>query len=387
MAQFVQSVANQQTPPPYHFPGVTAHAFVIDIRMDAVQAYCDTFFNLGDEKERAFVYRPMAAWPYALLMVIQYPMMINTNRTELGYDELPFADRGYCSQNEVFLSVPLFRHGTTAKTILTTAAVEWALPFIVVDNTTSAFSGREILGLEKLWGWIDLGSGDFPNGFSTKVSIPGWASLDPDAMQEMRQVLSVSTGSPLPGVGRKSDVTSAWTMLESPIVLKSFQAVADAFDGLVTMNNGVIPTPMRLVALKQFRDAADPHRAIYQALVGARSRYYDIANLTLYNEQDVAITLDTSGSFAEIAKIFLPSTPDPATGNTKVGIAAHAAFGFTANLDFDEMSTLHTFPVEGDECDPVDEGGAGMLSPWLRPWWGLINASGVDPQLPNESAS
>ncbi|HEY1880312.1 MAG TPA: hypothetical protein VGG68_10295 [Caulobacteraceae bacterium] len=387
MPQFVQSVANQQTPPPYHFPGVTAHAFVIDIQMAAVQTYCDTYFNLGDERERGFVYRPFSVWPYALLMVVQYPLMINTNRTELGLDEIPFADRGYSSQNEVFLAVPLVRHGVTPQNLLLNAAIEWALPFIVVDNSTSAFSGREILGLEKLWGRIDLGSGQFPNGFSASVEIPGWSSLDPKAMQRMRRVLHITTGSPLPGVGHKSSVTSAWTMLESPIVLKSFQGLADAFDSLVTMSNGVIPTPMRLVALKQFRDAADPHRAIYQALVGARSKYYDIANLTLYNEQDVAITLDTSGSFAEIAKIFLPNTPGPATADPKVSIAAHAAFGFTANLDFDEMSTLHTFPVEGDDCASVDGGGAGMLSPWLRPWWGLINASGADPQLPNESAS
>src|SRR5579863_1335841 len=199
MAQFVQSVANQQTPPPYHFPGVTAHAFVIDIRMEAVQAYCDRYFNLGEERERGFVYRPFAAWPYALLMVIEYPLMINTNRTELGYAEIPFADRGYCSQNEVFLAVPLFRHGATPRNLLFNAAIEWALPFIVVDNSTSAFSGREILGLEKLWGRIELGTGDYPNGFSAAVDIPGWSSLDANVMQQMRRVLTVSTGSPLPG--------------------------------------------------------------------------------------------------------------------------------------------------------------------------------------------
>lgn len=384
MPLFIQSVANQQTPPPYHFPGVTAHAFVIDMQMDAVQNYCDTYFNLGEAAERGFVYRPISAWPFALLMVIEYPMMINTNRTELGYDEIPFADRGYCSQNEVFLCMPIMRTGVSARNLLLNAAIEWALPFIVVDNSTSAFSGREILGLEKLWGRIDLGSGEFPNAFSAEVKIPGWTSLDPTAMQEMRTVLQLSTGSPLPGVGRKTDITSAWTMLESPIILRAFETFAGISDSLITSSNGVIPSPMRLVALKQFRHAADPHRAIYQALVGARSRYYDISNLTLYNEQDVAISIDTSGSFAEIAKIFLPAEQLLASGQAGqpaiVSIAAHAAFGFTADLDFDEMSTLHTFPVDGDDCDPVDEGGAGMLSPWLRPWWGLFN-----PQPPSPS--
>ncbi|MDB5452928.1 MAG: hypothetical protein JWO33_1506, partial [Caulobacteraceae bacterium] len=33
MTEFVQSVANQQMPPPYHFPGVTAHGFMFEVPM------------------------------------------------------------------------------------------------------------------------------------------------------------------------------------------------------------------------------------------------------------------------------------------------------------------------------------------------------------------
>ena len=44
---YVQSSASLQVPPPYHFPGVTVNAFVWEASMARVQAYCDTFFNLG----------------------------------------------------------------------------------------------------------------------------------------------------------------------------------------------------------------------------------------------------------------------------------------------------------------------------------------------------
>jgi hypothetical protein len=384
MAQFVQSVANQQIPPPYHFPNVTAHAFLIDVDMGAVQEYCDTYFNLGDAEERGFVYRPCAAAPYALLMVVEYPMMINSNRTVLGYGETPFSERGYASQNEVFLAVPVIRHGLTLQDLLTRAALEWFLPFVVVDNSTSAFSGREILGLEKLWGEITLGQGPFPDSFSVNVGLPGWPSLEPTAMQQMLPFLSVTTGGRLPAVGKTSDVASPWTLLQSRFAIGAMQTASAFVDNLCTTSSGIIPSPMRLVTLKQFRDATDPHRAIYQALVGTRSRYYDVANLALYNEHDVTLNLEMGGSFAEAAKLFVAGTPC-ATGDAKpvrASVPVRGAFTFNAHLDFDEMQTLHLFPVDGDDCDNCDPERAGMLSPWLAPWWGLFNA----PTRPGDKA-
>jgi len=379
MPQFVQSVANQQTPPPYHFPGVRVHAFIIDMPMDAVQSYCDTYFNLGDAKQRGFVYRPLAVSPFAVLMVIEYPMMINSNRAQLGYDEIPFADRGYSSQNEVFLAFPVLRHGLTLRNLFMDAAVEWAMPFIAVNNSTSAFSGREILGLEKLWAEIDLGTGIYPNGFSARVAIPAWSSLNPNVQQQMLPVVMIDTGTPLPSVGRASDLTSPWTTLQSPAALKTFEFLSGAMDGLCTFSNGIIPSPMHLVALKQFRDAEDPHRAIYQALVGARTRYYDVSELQLYNEQDVTIMLNSGGSFGEIARLFARGAAgplvatDPSQGDQPLNLIAKAAFTFRANLDFDEMRTLHTFPVDGGGAVPEDLTTPGdLLSPWLVPWQGFF---------------
>lgn len=367
MPQYAQSVANQQTPPPYHFPDIAAKAFLIDVRMDTVQSYCDTFFNLGKAEERGFVYGPLAVFPYALLMVIRYPMMLNANRTVLGYRGLPFADRGYASQNEVFLAVPVLRRGVGGARVLLDLSVEWALPFIVVNNSTSAFSGREILGLKKLWGEIDLGTGIYPGGFSAEVRLPGWPSLDPEAVQTMMSFVTIETGTPLPSVGRRSAVASPWTALQSPLILKAFELAAQLFDGANTLANGFIPNPMRLVSLKQFRDAADPHRAIYQALVSARSRYYDVHQLQLYNEQDVSIVIHPQGSFGEIAQLFTDQT------NAAIPLSVQAAFAFRANLDFDEMRTLHTFKVDDDVCVQQPNQPGAMLSPNLAPLWGLID--------------
>jgi hypothetical protein len=81
MIPYVQSAASQEVPPPYHFPGVTVNAFVCEARMEESQAWCDKFFNLGDPAARGFRYAPAALWPYALLLCIDYPVMISASRT------------------------------------------------------------------------------------------------------------------------------------------------------------------------------------------------------------------------------------------------------------------------------------------------------------------
>jgi hypothetical protein len=104
--------------------------------------------------------------------------------------------------------------------------------------------------------------------------------------------------------------------------------------------------------------------------VTARSRYYDINRLQLYNEQDVSIVLHRGGSFDEIGRLFTDDASQTVT------LPARAAFGFHANLDFDEMRTLHTFPVDGaDDCAQQPNAPGAMLSPWLKPWWGLLTPS------------
>ena len=175
---YVQSVGSLDVPPPYQFPGVTVHAFVWETEMAPIQAYCDTVLNLGeDDAARGFVYRPAANWPYALLLFLDYPEMISTCPAVDG--EVPYADRGVISQKEVFVVVPVVRTGSTASAWFSQTVIEWALPFIVVDNPMSAVCGREMLGLEKLLASIEMGVGATQGSFKGGVRLPGWQTLTP----------------------------------------------------------------------------------------------------------------------------------------------------------------------------------------------------------------
>lgn len=370
MPQFVQSVANQQMPPPYYFPSVTAYSFAFEVPMATVQDYCNTYFNLGDPRDRGFMYRSLPIFPFGMLMVIEYPRMITKERAVLD-QMVPFLERGYATQNEVFVTFPVVRHGTRLSNLLVNAAVEWTLPFIAVDNSTSAFSGREILGLDKLYADITLGSSAFPESFSAHVSIPGWPSLSPDAMQEKLDFLSIATGPPTPYPSNSPQVTSPWTVLGSKFARGTVERLAAAVDGLDTISAGLLPTQMHLVALKQFRDAQDPQKAVYQALVGARSRYSNIKNLQIYNENDVSITFHDNGSLSEIVRVILGASAK-SSADAPIQLVTTAAFSFQTDIDFDNMRTMHTYPTDGDGPggQPRPTNG-GVISPFLRPWAGF----------------
>ena len=365
MLPFVQSVASQQVPPPYHFPGVTVDAFVWDAPLGPIQHFCDTYLNLGDPAERGFVYKPLAAWPYATLLMIDYPVMICSDRRQMDINLMSYADRGYMTQHEVFVALPLVRYGTTASNFITNGTIEWALPFIVVENPMSAICGREMLGLEKLLGTIDLGESQFPGSFRGSIELPGWPSLDPNVMQERMKFLEVNTGPATPTFRGSPNEDSPWTLLRSPAAGDAISTLAALNDFVGSISAGLIPTAMQVVTLKQIRDATHPDHAVYQSLVSCRAKYSNITNLKFYNEQDVTIAFNDQGSFSEILRVFLgPDQLKP--------FKPTAAYRFGADIDFDNMRTLYNFPIDPPDGGPPSVAHGDMLAPWLRPLRGFF---------------
>lgn len=375
MIPYTQSVASQEVPPPYHFPGVTVNAFVWEARLDKVQAYCDRFFNLGDASDRGFVYGPAPIWPYALLLFIDYPVMISASPTPRSVlHSMPYSDRGVIAQREVFVAIPVIRRGIGPKRLISDTALEWALPFIVVDEPNSAVCGREMLGLEKLRADIQIGESSFPDSFRGQVSLPGWPELRPDVMQQMMLFLDVDTGPTVPTFRGSPTASSLWTLFRSQTAADAIHAMATMADALETVSAGTMPTSMQTVSLKQFRDAQAPEKAVYQALVSCRSKYSRIQNFQFYKEDDVHIRFHKTGSFAETLRFIElpPGNPSQNSADASHAFNPKAAFRFNADIDFDNMRTLHTFAVDGGPGRAPTPAKGDMTAPWLRPWRGLF---------------
>ncbi|HEV2364708.1 MAG TPA: hypothetical protein VGS12_10995 [Caulobacteraceae bacterium] len=368
---YIESDASLEVPPPYHFPGVTVHAFVWEAQMAPIQAYCDRFFNLGTAQERGFVYRAAAFWPYAMLLLLDYPEMIASSRrwTVAAH----YGNQGILRQREVFVAVPVVRYGLGARRLAADTDLEFALPVIVVDDPNSAICGREMLGLGKMVAEIELGTAEYPDSFAGKVRLPGWATMAPNEVQSVLPFLEVTTAPALPTFRGSADVLSPWTLLQSREGGWLMSGLTSLADFTEQVSAGIVPTAMRTVQLKQFRDAAHPERAVYQSLVTCRSYYANIRGFSFFNEKDVDIAFHDVGSFAGILRVFLdlPGSESEPTGKT-VGPTPVAGFTFTADVDFDNMRTLHTFPVDrGPGVAPVPQ-SSDLAAQWLRPWRGLF---------------
>lgn len=369
--KYTQSAASQEVPPPYHFPGVIVHAFVWEASMQRVQAYCDKYFNLGTAEERGFVYRPVPIWPYAVLLILEYPEMVSSSPERVVIDGklAPYSDRGIISQTEAFVAFPVVRYGTRRASRLLNTNLEFALPFITVENAMSAVCGREMLGMGKLLGLIETGEGVYPGSFSGSIDLPGWPMSGPGVMERNMRFLTVETGPGLPTFRGSPETSSRWTLFQSREAGWALDETASLADFVEDVTAGSSPTVMRTTSLKQIRDARCPEKAVYQALVSSRAHYDNVREFCFYNENDVCITFKDVGSFKEVLDEFLDP---PSTAGADRQVKAKAAFKFIADIDFDETHTIHTFPNDGDPHLAPASASRALVSPWLRPLWGLF---------------
>lgn len=367
---YVQAVGSLDVPPPYHFPGVTVNTFVWEAQMGPIQSYCDTFFNLGDERERGFVYKPAPFWPYATLLFLDYPVMISSSSAPQNIGEKPYSDRGIVTQTEVFVAIPVVRYGVGGMGPVTRTEVEWMMPFIAVGNPMSAVCGREMLGLGKLLADIKTGEGYYPDSFLGTVDLPGWSNMNRDEMQKTLPFIEVMTGPVLPTFRTSGQRRSLATLLQSREAgwaLDGFAALSSFVD---TASLGLIPTTMRTVGLKQYRDALHVERAVYQALVTCRARYTNIRDFRFYDEKDVKITVDDIGSLSDIVRTVL----DPGLGakGGKLKYSPIAAYRFKADIDYDSMRVTYEFPIHGPPGSPNHGARADLAARWFRPLKGFF---------------
>jgi len=307
MTQFIESISTHQLLPPYQSINSQVNGFLFDIGADAIAAYCDRFLNLGDPLERGFIYKPLYAAPFGLLTLTQYPSMCSLDRLVPKSFGVSAGEWDHLQQNEFFCAVPVYRYRLTPANIMFDPVIRWIQPFIVVDNATSAFSGREILGLDMLYGHIDVGDGAKPGGMSVNVSVPAWETFRPDCPQKMAPFIEVQMGPPLENDGSPDSQAAMESLsLNTGGVIAQLQA---AIPALGSIAHGVFPEAMDLVILKQFRAAGDPYTAIYQALVGARCRYSEVSELKLYDASTVSVQFMGGDMVDEIIRTFLNLAP------------------------------------------------------------------------------
>jgi hypothetical protein len=346
MTQFIDSIATHQFLPPHQsVGGVTIHGALIDIDVNSIQNYCDMFFNIDDGPDVDFYYGPLKKAPLGLICVTEYPSICSTRPNDwLG--GAPQSD--HLAQNDICAVIPVLRYRRSRSNVLSEPVVEWIQPLIVIDNSTSTFSGREVLGLEAIHGDFDVVSGTkAPDGtptpatdpksrFNANISVRSWRTFQPDSAQEMLPFLNVAFGPALKDL--------------DPTLLEPLFALNEA----ITLPSGSDPSTreIQLVVLKQYREAGDPLKAIYQAIVATKMVYskIDLALAGAYHASDVSIEYTPSAMMNQIIGRFLDQKAlldkpqlDETGSAGPVKLSVRLGFSVKCDVKMTDLETRHVF--------------------------------------------
>src|SRR5271166_117908 len=339
MTPFIQRPDDPEIPPPYTFPGVTINSFELEADIEALQDLCDKFLNIGDIHQRGFEYRPLL--PYVALEVLYYPKLISL--------QPPYSYWGYISQNEAYIRFPVVKYDLLFGLFMVPVEVSNFFPFLFVDSSWSAFSGREVIGFPKVIG--DIVQATSPDrSYSASVQAPVFPTYSPSTIQALRQVVRVNTGPPLEAPREASSAPpTMW-----PWAITSLEGVAGAVESAIIEVAELIDRDLlSTVQLKQIRDAQDPTMACFQGLVHSDFQVHNVSLPELFSDPEIVLTRSASLDLARSCG--LPASPIPAV----------LAYRTTCDMTFGNTTNL--FITSGLGRSPVEGGG---LLPLLRYFWG-----------------
>lgn len=323
--------------PPFLFTGVTSRVFPLKANMARLTQFCDSYVNM-DIPPDIVHYRP--ALPFVYLMVLDYGSMSSAS--------MQAQNVGWVAQHEVAFTVPLERwrmeHGKLV-------FKDWACvsPFIFVDDELSLTTGREIYGWPKVVGRVDAirpmwdqhpMAGARLFSFSTAVFPKAYAGegeadrvllqIDADPAPHFSQV-PLDTGNPwapwtalaqatrgsLSLMGSALDMTLAlrsrgYRTNRSKASLRAMgskaadylrhlgpawlQSATTGEDARSLLGEGCPKLAFDNVTIKQFRDAQEPQRACYKALVRSTMGVERINRSGLLGDSNL-LRGDTSGGY------------------------------------------------------------------------------------------
>lgn len=327
---YVESPNGQQSPPPYFFPSVSINACILEATRSNLQAWCDTYLNIGYYHR----YKPLVPFVYAAIS--HYPKMFSVGLENLGY----------VSQNEYLFMFPMV-HYENMWNLWVPVGLTWAFPFIGVDNGTSAISGETVIGLPKTVGTITRATaGD--GSFSARVAMPGFADFTATTKQELLPIFAMRTSAPAIASINPSTIPGAATNaagLSFPWLLLGDTTTIE--DALIQLLDDLFPGAYSSTTLKQIRDGEDRTKACFQSLLTAEWQMQDLAAPIEFGSGEVDIvdfasiaiikTLGLVGGRPSANPLSHPATGTPLRAET---FRAIAAFELQADMNFGNLRNL-----------------------------------------------
>lgn len=269
--------------PPFAFPGVTMRTFPLKADMYVLRTFCSQYVNIAPPEVAEFV--PFV--PFVYLSVIHYGQMAAAA-----------SNLGWVSQHEVAFSIPLmqYRRRNGRREFVGFISLT---PFIFVDDVMSLTMGRQVYGWPKVFAKF---SGGVEQWLDNPIAPQTLLSLRTDvlaatgahtSMQALFDIDNVQVRDvPFGSLSLRPWIRAATTLPRAALAALSLGGdlmevwAAPPFLGYAPYGRALLAQallqgfreglPLRrnafwdILTLKQFRDAEDPERACFQALIRSR---------------------------------------------------------------------------------------------------------------------
>jgi len=256
--KYIERADGQAFNQPYEIKGTKMYGFVVEGSMTKLQEVCDKYLNNPSNGE--IEYRP----------AMNYVILTFNNIDFLSSIEPPDYDKGTNSEEEAIFWM-LTVVGKKVGPFFVAERLAWFMPYVYVNNSPALVSGREVYGIFKQLGELQIPSIDQkPDLFTIDTLL--FKEFTPETKAKNARLLEVRRIAQ----GDKHQAIKTWETFEEAI-----RAIAsllfDNNDEVVIPGLGLpfklldylIEKAVPFVSLKQFRDVENSKRACYQALLEA----------------------------------------------------------------------------------------------------------------------
>jgi uncharacterized protein with NAD-binding domain and iron-sulfur cluster len=254
LARYIERDADMVRRQPFSQNGSTLYAYGLDADERKLAKLVDKCLNLHGSPVR---YAPLG--PFVVLAAA------NIDHIE-SRSSAP-EDQGWMPERDVAMWVPVVRSRRGDDGAWVPEAIVWFLPYIFVDSGLATVTGREVYGFPKQAGAIDMPATVALGATATsllKVELPVRPTFDKATKVVNKTLIEVlrATETPLQELWRAAGEARA-------ALIGMVSTLVNAAPALQNLIQDLLDGRVELVFLKQFRDAADPRRAAYQAVIEA----------------------------------------------------------------------------------------------------------------------
>ncbi|MGN6107184.1 MAG: hypothetical protein ACTHU0_18900 [Kofleriaceae bacterium] len=269
--------------PALELQSTTMYSFVVPADLAALTRICDQ--QLNAVTGGSVIYKPLL--PMVSIVCADVAKSYSTTP--------PDSEKGWMSERDFGIWIPVVA-GKMEHGIWKPGRISWYLPYVFVDNVAAMVTGREVYGFFKQTAELTMPaspSSSDPFGIDALVIEKFSPSSEAQVARLMTLTTAEASAAPEPPSGPWGDARQA---LEA--VLPALQqlhagaqnaAISD-WDLLKNLLEDLLTLDVPLVFLKQFRDAGEPAKACYQAVIEAPAHLQRWYGGWFTHPHDVAIT-------------------------------------------------------------------------------------------------